>query len=691
MNEGGRNSLTEFSAIHESVLTLAENRYAIHAHGRHECAMLTRCRNEHGGIVTATSQAAPIGTAAGTSSRPVEGSSSVGVFMRITRMALKYRWRLFFGLTAIFLASGFQLAIPILIGSAVDAARSLDSNNVEIANGVVTSAVGEATDIFGEGSDPAKTALIIIAVLLFIASVGRGLSAMIQNYMGESIGQNIGYELRMLYYEKLQRLSFSYHAGVHTGDLITRGIIDVEGVRMFVQTALLRTVFLVVLIGTGMYLMLGEDLILGLISLSFVPFVAWRATAARLKLRSNWYQLQERLSALTKVMDENLGGIRVVRTFASQDHEMKKFDKASNETLALANVQVGIRASNISLMGVAFMLAMAAVLWVGGQKVIDSEMTPGELTQFLAFMSILLQPVRQIGMMINGYARGSATGGRLFSVLDLDPEIQDKPGAKDLEITEGTLEFHNVSFGYEGEHTLEGISFKAKPGHTVGLVGPPGSGKSTIAHLVPRFYDPIEGYITIDGQDLRDITLDSLRKIVGVVEQDTFLFTASVEHNVAYGDPWAPDDRIELASKYAQLGDYIERLPGGYDTMVGERGVSLSGGQRQRLSIARSIMLKPQLIVFDDSTAAIDAATEQRIRAALTDLTKDRATIIISHRLSSLMHADEILFIEQGKIVERGTHEELLTLGGHYNDLYELQIRPTEIESSSDVGGGGLS
>ena len=588
------------------------------------------------------------------------------MYVRITRMALHYRWRLAIGLVAIFLAAGFQLAIPILIGNAVDTANNL----------------------FGDADARAKDALVLTAILLFAASVGRGFSAMVQNYMGESIGQHIGYELRMLYYEKLQRLSFSYHAGVHTGDLITRGILDVEGVRMFVQTALLRSVFLVVLIGTGMYLMLTKDLQLGLISLSFVPFVAWRATAARLRLRSNWYSLQEKLSSLTKVMDENLGGIRVVRAFASQKHEMMKFDGASNEALSFANIQVGIRATNISLMSLAFMLAMAAVLWVGGLRVIDGEMTAGGLTQFLAFMSILLQPVRQIGMMVNGYARGAASGGRLFSVLDLEPDIQDKPGAKDLEITEGVLEFHNVSFGYEGEHTLNGVSFKVQPGHTVGMVGPPGSGKSTIAHLVPRFYDPVDGYITIDGQDLRDIKLESLRRAVGVVEQDTFLFTASVEHNVAYGDPWAPDDRVEQASKYAQLGDYIERLPGGYDTMVGERGVSLSGGQRQRLSIARSIMLKPRLIVFDDSTAAIDAATEQRIRAALAELTKDRATIIISHRLSSLMHADEILFIDEGKIVERGTHDELLALGGHYNDLYELQIRPSEDSHPLDDEGG---
>tara|TARA_B100000700_G_scaffold326736_1_gene439183 strand:+ start:114 stop:2051 length:1938 start_codon:yes stop_codon:yes gene_type:complete len=640
-------------------------------------------KNQSGGNVTVISPAKPIGTAAGTTARPAADTNSAGVFIRITKMSLKYKWRLTFGLIAIFLVSGFQLAIPILIGSAVDAARSLDESTVEIANPAVVKLINGTVNIVGEGSNPARTALIVIALYLFTASIGRGLSAMFQSYMGESIGQHIGYELRMLYYEKLQRLSFSYHAGVHTGDLITRGIIDVEGVRMFVQTALLRTVFLTVLIGTGMYLMLSEDLVLGLISLSFVPFVAWRATSARLKLRSNWYQLQERLSALTKVMDENLGGIRVVRAFASQEYELKKFTQASDETLKLANVQVGIRASNISLMGVAFMLSMTAVLWVGGIKVIEGTLTPGELTQFIAFMGILLEPVRQIGMMVNGYARGSATGGRLFQVLDLDPEIKDKPDAQELKLSNGTLEFHNVKFGYENDNTLDGISFKVEPGHTVGIVGPPGSGKSTIAHLVPRFYDPTEGHITVDGQDLRDVTLDSLRQVVGVVEQDTFLFTASIEHNVAYGDPWAPDDRVESATNYAQLADYIERLPNGYNTMIGERGVSLSGGQRQRLSIARAMLLKPRVIVFDDSTAAIDAATEQRIRAALTDVTKDRTTIIISHRLSSLMHADEILFIDQGRVIERGTHENLLAIGGHYSDLYELQIRPADAGISS--------
>ena len=262
----------------------------------------------------------------------------------------------------------------------------------------------------------------------------------------------------------------------------------------------------------------------------------------------------------------------------------------------------------------------------------------------------------------------------------------------DLEIGEGVLKFENVDFAYgngSGERpVLSGITFEARRGRTVGIVGPPGSGKSTIAHLIPRFYEVTGGRITIDGQDIRDVTLESLRRSVGVVQQDTFMFTASIENNVAYGDPWADGERIARANRAAQLHDYVSRLPMGYETLVGERGVSLSGGQRQRLSIARSVLLEPTILVFDDSTAAIDAATEQRIRTALKDQTETRATIIISHRLSSLMHADEILLIENGRIVERGTHQDLTAAGGRYQALYALQARPGE-GPIAGAGGSG--
>jgi ATP-binding cassette subfamily B multidrug efflux pump len=255
--------------------------------------------------------------------------------------------------------------------------------------------------------------------------------------------------------------------------------------------------------------------------------------------------------------------------------------------------------------------------------------------------------------------------------------VMEKPDAADLKLGDGALEFRDVGFsygGFPGEHTVANLSFKVAKGETLGIVGPPGSGKSTIAHLIPRFYDVTTGRITIDGQDIRDVTLDSLRTHIGLVQQDTFLFTTEISNNVAYGEPWADTARIVRATDSAQLHDYIAGLPEDYETMVGERGVSLSGGQRQRLSIARSVLLTPSIMVFDDSTAAVDAATEMRIREALKDLTRNRATIIISHRLASLMHADQIIFLDGGTIIERGSHEELLQLGGRYRALYDLQI-----------------
>jgi ATP-binding cassette subfamily B protein len=295
-------------------------------------------------------------------------------------------------------------------------------------------------------------------------------------------------------------------------------------------------------------------------------------------------------------------------------------------------------------------------------------------------MTILQMPVRQLGLMVNSFSRASTCGARIFDFLDLDIEIADKPGAKPLAITDGTLRFEHVGFAYAkaGRPALHDVSFEARRGETIGIIGPPGSGKSTIAHLIPRFYDVTAGRITLDGQDLRDVTLQSLRQAVAVVQQDSFLFTTTLENNIAYGDPWANEQRIERSSASAQLHNYILGLPQGYTTVVGERGVSLSGGQRQRLSIARALLLKPAVMIFDDSTAAIDAGTEHRIRSALKHYSRDRITIIIAHRLGSLMHADRILFLEAGRIVESGTHDELLALGGRYRALFDLQLRPAE-------------
>ena len=611
----------------------------------------------------ASTTAAPAGSVPTTEDDASGGSFRV--LMRIVRMAFDYPGLLAIGFVFIVGASVFQLFIPLLIGDGV--------NTVEE---IFTSPDADENQL--------RQALIWTALGLLASAVLRGLFTFGHMYISENIAQRLGYRLRMLYYEKLQRLSFAYHDRVHTGDLLTRGLLDIEGIRAFASRGLLRVVYLAIFVGTGTFLMMRVDWELALISLSFVPIAAWRSIVARLQTSRGWRLYQEEMGRLTKVMDENLKGIRVVRSFSAEPYEMEKYDKSSNEAFNRAFRLVGIRATNLSIITFAFLGVMTAVLLVGGLKVLDENdpFSLGQLAQFLAFMSIMQNPVRQLGMVVAGWAQGATSGKRLFEVLDEIPEISDKPGAKDLVLTDGALRFENVDFAYMDEYgdeqVLTDVSFEARPGHTIGIVGPPGSGKSTLAHLIPRFYDPIAGRILIDDQDISEVTLASLRRTVGVVEQDTFLFTTTIDNNIAYGDPWAEHRNIESATSHAQMSEYVERLPGGYGTLIGERGVSLSGGQRQRLSIARSIMLHPQVIVFDDSTAAIDAATEQRIRAALQEVTSDRATIIISHRLSSLMHANEILFLEGGKIVERGAHSELLELGGKYRDLYELQIRPDD-------------
>ena len=603
-----------------------------------------------------TSPAQPLHTATLVGSMEGRYSEGAMALLRILGMACRYWVRFPLAILAVIAAGVFQLLIPRYLGQAVDHATGLiaQGTNAEVQSALWTAAF----------------TVIAVAVL-------RGLFTLLHSFLGESIGQSLGYEMRLGFFEKLQRLSFSYHDRIHSGDLITRGMLDIEGVKRFIEAGVLRIVLLTVLIGLGAWLYMGRDPVLGLLCVSFVPFALWRGMVFRLRVRALWRELQERMSVLTRIMEENLGGTRVVRAFSAQKFEMKKFHDWQQRCLEISLQRADVRYVNTSLMTLSYYIAMTLVLWVGGHRVLAGTVTVGELTQFLAFMTILQMPIRQIGMLVNAVARASVSGVRMFEILDLEPAIRDAADAKELVVGEARLAFENVSFSYAGfasEHTIADISFEVKAGETLGIVGPPGSGKSTIAHLIPRFYDVTAGRVTIDGQDIRSVTLESLRAQVGVVQQDTFMFSTEIRNNVAYGDPWAEHDRIEDATGTAQLHDYVAGLPDAYGTMVGERGASLSGGQRQRLSIARSVILLPRVMVFDDSTAAIDAGTELRIREALKEVTKTRATVIISHRLSSLMHADEIVFLDAGRIVERGTHSALLAANGRYRALFDLQM-----------------
>ena len=536
--------------------------------------------------------------------------------------------------------------------------------------------VDQAFTLFQDGSHnrgEIESLLLGTAITVLIVALLRGTTGFAQMFLGETLSQRVSNRLRMLYFDKLQLLSFSFHDRVHTGQLMSRGLSDIEGVRMFVQTGLVQIVrILVVLVAAGVFMAM-IDWQLAVLSLSFLPFMAYRSARLRLQLRVTWLKIQDALGDLTTTMQENLAGVRVVRAFSAQKYEEAKFDVTAKEVVELRMSAARAHARGGGSISFAFLVAWAVVLWAGGEKVINGDISIGELTQFFFYLALLRFPVRMLIMVVNSTARASSAGGRIFEILDIPSDIADNPVADPLAISDGVLRFENVSFNYGDAPALRNVSFEARKDHTIGIVGAPGSGKSSITNLIPRFYDPTSGRVTIDGTDLRDATVNSVRQAIGLVEQDPFLFDGSIRNNIRYGDVGASDEKVETAAKIAQIHEFIASLPEGYDTELGERGIGLSGGQRQRVAIARTLLTNSPILVLDDSTSSVDAGTDARIRSALREHTGVQTTIIIAHRLSSLMHADEIIVLETGSVVERGTHEELLALGGHYKLLWDLQ------------------
>lgn len=588
----------------------------------------------------------------------VDPDTALATLGRVVGLALRYRWRFALATGAGLAATVFNLATPRLLGGAVDEAQHVLSSGAR---------------------DPqlALRALGVTSAALLGVSAARGVAQMIAGFHSETLGQQVARDLRLAYFEKLQRLGFDYHDQIHSGELITRGMLDLEGVRGFIEMGLQRIISLTLLVAIGAVGLASQDPVMALATLSFIPIAGWRAARMGLLLRIAWTRLQAQLAVVTRVMEEDLQGVRVVRAFGSEAHEMAKFDIASNAALELSNERIRFRANAMATINSSYYLAMALVLAVGARRIASGAITIGQLTECLAFMTILQLPVRQISMVMNSGARAISSGRRVFEVLDVEPAIRDSPAAETVERARGLLRFENVSFAYPGDggrrEVLSDVSFVVEPGRTLGVVGPSGAGKSTIAQLIPRFYDVQSGRISLDGRDIRTLTLESLRKAVNLVAQDVFLFDDSVERNIAYAAPDARRRALREAARIAHIHDHVESLAAGYETSVGERGASLSGGQRQRVSIARGLMAQARVLVFDDATSAVDAATEHGLRRALADATQSHATIIISHRLSSLMHADEIIVLNEGRIIERGDHAGLLVAGGYYADLYAMQ------------------
>ena len=572
----------------------------------------------------------------------------MSIFMRVVTLFWKYWPRALIVYFCLFTGAGLALLIPRLTGDAIDLALSSGDRH----------------------------SLLLIAVAIAGVGLLRSIISYWQSYLSEYLSQKVAYDIRSMFYNHLQRLSYSFHDRSQTGQLMSRATADVEGVRMFVGFALLRGVYFLVLMIAITVVLLSLNWKLTLISLWVIPLISFRTVVINQKLRVLWAKIQQGLGELGTIVQENLTGVRVVRAFAREDFESQKFRKQA-EILYNQEIEANnLLATNSPLMSFLLSLAMGGILWYGGRLVVTGTLTQGELAQFLLYLVMLSMPIRMLGWLTILFSRAMASGHRIFEILDQVSSVRDRPDATNIDGIEGLVRFEDVSFGYDSHGTiLKNVSFEAKPGQVIALVGASGSGKSTIANLIPRFYDVTSGRITIDGIDIRDLSLISLRRHVGIVHQDTFLFSATIRENISYGRPDASLEEIIEAARMARLHDFIMSLPDGYETWVGERGITLSGGQKQRLAIARTILLNPHILIMDDSTSSVDTETEYLIQQTLAELAIGRTTFIIAHRLRSVQMADLILVMKDGQIVEQGRHRELLARNGLYRQLYGLQFQ----------------
>ena len=577
-------------------------------------------------------------------------------------MAWRYRFLLVCAYLSFFAAIGFALLIPRLFGQSID--RLIRFNPAD----------GRVLPLEAE-----STTLILMALALLGAALMRGLADFARAYTTDALSQKVAYDLRNLLYDKLQHLSFAFHDAEHTGNLMSKATADVEAIRRFINMGLVRSLDVGVRLIAITTILAFLNWKLTLLSLLFVPFVVLRSVIVMQRLRLMWLHVQTIMGNCSTILQENLVGMHVVKAFAAEDYEIQKYDRTARELREAYFQSERLQGTNSAWLTLYFTLALGIILWFGGWEVIRGHLTAGGLTQFVLYMNQLNFPIRQAARVINSFSRAISSGQRLFDVLDATSPVQDAPQAKAMDKARGHVRFHEVTFSYDGRTpALKHVRIEATPGQLTAILGAPGSGKSTIVNLLPRFYDVTEGSIHIDGTDIRDVTLQSLRQNVGMVQQDVYLFSASIRDNIAYGAVNASHEDIVRAAQIAQLHEHIMTLSEGYDTWVGERGVTLSGGQRQRLSIARTLLLDPPILILDDSTSSVDVETERLIHRAMTAVMRGRTTFVIAHRLSTVREADLILVLQDGEIVEQGTHRDLVGQGGVYQGIYELQLRPQE-------------
>src|ERR671923_224449 len=531
----------------------------------------------------------------------------------------------------------------------------------------------------------APQALLYALVAIIIFATLRGIFAFLQAFWAEKNSQAVAYDLRNDLYAKIQMLSFSYHDKNQTGQLMIRATDDVEKVRLFIGQGLLQLVgALILLVGTVIILFTSNVSLawtaMPILPVAIITFVIFSSLAQPM-----FTKVQQKLSYLNTVLQENLAGIKVIKAFTREKEQQAKFRSAADETM---DQQIAVSRLFTFMFPFIFLVAnlgQAAILYLGGKQIIVGTLSLGAWQEFSLYLMYLFFPIMMFGMIVTQMGQAGASAGGIFEILDAKSDIVDKPGAVKLPEVQGDVRFEDVTFRYfgGGEPVLNNVSFEAKPGETIALLGATGSGKTTIINLLPRFYDPSEGRITIDGYDLRDVTLDSLRSQIGIVLQETTLFSGSIRENIAFGKPEATLDEIQKAARAAAAHDFIMSFPDDYDTHVGERGQTLSGGQKQRVAIARALLLNPRILILDDSTSSVDLNTEAQIQSALDTLMKGRTSFVIAQRISTVINADKILVLDKGEIVEQGKHADLMEESAIYAEIYNSQILAYEAEHAA--------
>jgi ATP-binding cassette subfamily B protein len=527
-----------------------------------------------------------------------------------------------------------------------------------------------------EKNQPAVLTWSVFALLGL--TVVKGVLNYYQGMLSETASQNVAYDLRNAIQRKLTQLSFSFHDTSETGELLSRAIQDVERLRFLTGRATIRIADGVLTIIVTMIILLVMDYRLGLLVLISIPILAHRAYYFGSRFRPLSLQIQKQLARLTTAVEQNLRGSRVVKAYAQEPAEIEMFEVENDQWFKLTVQSARLRAINLPLIFLISNISMAAIYLFGGYLVINEQITFGVLLAFITYLGQLVEPIRRLGIIIPAVAIASSSAERVFDILDMVPDVKDAPDAKSISIDRGKVQFENVSFSYGRQTVIKDINFEAKPGQIIALLGATGSGKSTIISLIPRFYDPTVGRVLIDDTDIRSVQLQSLRSQIGIVLQETTLFAATIRENIAFGQTNASEEEIIAAAEAAQAHEFIVRSPKGYDTHVGERGITLSGGQKQRIAIARVLLMNPRILILDDATASVDTETEHLIQMAFENLIKGRTTFVIAHRLSTVRSADMILVLDRGRIVASGTHEQLLKTSPQYLEIYNQQLKHQE-------------